>query len=705
MRTPPLPAASGSPLQAPAWVSRAFTTAAKHFAAGLHEEARQILILLLERFPRHADSLYLLASIAAVSGDVSLAEELVRQALAIDPQKAPFWVLLGNIWQSQARYEESLACYQRAQQLDPANVDVYYNAGNTFEKLGQNLQAISCFEKAIELVPNHLHALNNLANHYRNLGRYEDSLRLLERARSLSPRAIPILLNLGNVLLALGRANEALECFDCCVGLDSQNGIFRNNRANALRSLGRLSEAVAGFRAALALAPDCAEFWVNYAAALSAQGRQREACQAFRHILDLSPDNAIAHGAALFSMHYDPAIPAAELLKQHRLWAERHADPLTPPRPQFRNLRDPNKRLRVGYVSCDFRQHPVSFFTLPVFRHHSPGIEAICYSGVTQPDEWTKQVRQAVSGWRDTAGMSDSELCAAIRQDEIDILIDLSGHTAGNRLLAFAGRAAPVQMSWLGYFNTTGMRAMDYLVVDLVLAPENEEAPFVEQPLRLEGCYLCYEGPPYAPEVVAPPSQRSSQFTFGCFNTMAKITPEVIALWSGIVKQVPGSRILLQNATLDDPGCRELVRGEFLRHGLGSEQIELRGGLPHRELLARYADVDLALDPFPYNGGTTTCEALWMGVPVVTLAGDRFVSRVGATILRHAGCACWVAEGPESYQQLAVALAQDSQKLAEIRRCLRQQVRSSLLGDTKAFTRSWENALRMVWRRWCSGLE
>jgi predicted O-linked N-acetylglucosamine transferase (SPINDLY family) len=298
------------------------------------------------------------------------------------------------------------------------------------------------------------------------------------------------------------------------------------------------------------------------------------------------------------------------------------------------------------------------------------------------------------------AGLSDSELCETILDDQVDILVDLAGHTAGNRLLTFARRAAPVQMSWLGYFNTTGMTAMDYLVVDEVVAPAGEDAPFVEEPLRLRGCYLCYEGPNYAPDVAPPPSLSRPEITFGCFNAQSKITSDVIGVWSRILKETPQSRLILKNPVLNDEGCRQLVREEFVACGLPAERLVLSGSSPHRELLASYADVDIALDPFPYNGGTTTCEALWMGVPVVTLAGDRFVSRVGTTILRHAECSDWVTADVDGYVRTAVSLAADRTRLAEIRVSLRNQVRQSPLGDTTGFTRSWEDALRMVWRRW-----
>jgi len=691
------------PQQQPDWLKRAFVTAARLMQDGALPEAQKLLIAILEREPRHGDSLYLLGSIAAQSGDVALGEELVRQAVAIDPGKALYWVLLGNIVQRQDRLEESEVCYQTAVATGGDFADAYYNWGNTCERQGRNADARRLFRRAVDLAPDHVEARNNLANQLRNCGELAEAAAHLEYGRRRQPRWMPLSLNLGNVYMAQERFKDALSCFDDAIRLHPEVAVLYSNRGNTLRALDRAAEALAAYDDALARDPARAEFWVNRGVALQTQGRLKEALESFQQSLVGSPDNPVAHGAALFSMHYDPRVNPRALLAAHREWGDRHTAGFAR-QSGHRNVPDPERRLRVGYVSGDFRQHPVSFFTAPAWEaRNREQVELVAYFCGAKPDKWTARVRNAVDEWVEAAGLSDRELAERVEADRIDVLVDLSGHTAGNRLLAFARRPAPVQISWLGYFNTTGMPAMDYLVVDGVIAPEGEAAPFTEQPLNPGGgCYLSYQGPEYAPAVSAPPSLSGKGVTFGCFNALSKITSNVVALWAAVLETVPGSRLMLKNTVLNDALSRDLYTRAFAEKGIGADRLILLGGSSHRELLAQYAAVDVALDPFPYNGGTTTCEALWMGVPVVTLAGDRFVSRVSATILTHAGCREWVTHSESEYLAAAARLASDSAELSRIRQGLRQRVSASGLGDVQGFQRRWEDAVRSVWRRWCA---
>jgi len=698
LRKPSPSAAVASP---PDWLSRAFTTAARHIQAGLNDEARQLLILILEREPRHSDSMYLLASLASQSGDLELGEHLLRQAISIESRKTPYWVLLGNVLQQAGRLEDSAVCYQSALALDANCADAFYNWGNTLERMGRNQEATECFERTLALAPNHIQSRNNLANQYRQSGRLEEAAAHLERAHVQDPQSMPVLLNLGNVYMAQSREPEAIECFDAAIRLAPQVAVIRNNKGNALRALGRFEEAIASYRQALQLDSTKAEFFVNCGIAQQSQGRLKEALDSFRQALALAPEHAAAHGAALFTLHYDPLIDHAQLLEEHRHWARRHAAALDPGPRRFTRSLDPERPLRIGYLSPDFRRHPIAFFTAPVLEaHNREQYQAICYFG-GKADAWTQRMRQAATLWRDVPGMSDVELAEQLQCDEIDIAVDLSGHTAGNRLTMFARRPAPIAVTWLGYFNSTGMDAMDYIVVDDVIAPAGEPAPYVEKPLNVGGCYLTYTGPDYAPAVAPLPSRARGFITYGCFNTLSKITDDVVALWSRLLQQEPDARIVLKNSVLDDALSRRLYWQQFEKNGITQSRVDLLGTSPHEELLAHYAQVDIALDPFPYNGGTTTCEALWMGVPVVTWAGDRFVSRVGATILTHAGHAEWIARSAEEYIGKARALARDP-KLGDLRARLREDVKRSVLGDTGGFTRRWEDALRMAWRDYCA---
>ncbi|MBL8178529.1 MAG: tetratricopeptide repeat protein [Bryobacterales bacterium] len=683
----------------PEWLSRAFLTSVKHYQAGLYEEARQLLIAILEREPRHSDSLYLLGSIAAQSRDLDLAAEMLRQALAIEHRKPVYWVLYGNILQYKGDWEASGECYRAALTLDPNHTDAYYNWGNTFERQQRNREATACFEAALRLMPAHIQARNNLANQYRNAGRPEEAAAHLEQAHRQEPSSVPVILNLGNVYMALNRHADAVACFDAAIKLAPAMSVLYSNKGNALRALTRIDESLAAYGQAIALEPGRAEFHVNRGIAQQMQGRLSEALDSFRQAMHLAPENAAAYGAGLFSLHYDPALSPDDLCQAHREWASRYAPPPTPRR--YSNVRDAERRLRIGLLSADFRQHPVTFFTLPLIEQHDEErYEILCYSSGGKADAWTQRLRNNAEGWCDASGLTDLELAEQMERDEIDIAVDLSGHTAGNRLLALARKPAPVAISWLGYFNTTGLAAIDYLMVDSIVAPPAEEAPFVEQPLRLDGCYLAYQGPDYAPEVSPLPAAPRGHITFGCFNTLSKVTPEAVKLWAELLRRVPRSRLILKNSVLDDGHSRQLYWEAFAREGIHRHRVDLVGSSPHRELLAHYANIDIALDTSPYNGGTTTCEALWMGVPVITQAGDRFVSRVGATILTNAGFPAWVTHSPQDYLARAAALAADPARLADIRATLRHTVRQSTLGDTAQFTRRWEHALRMVWHNW-----
>lgn len=690
-------AKTSSPL--PDWLARAFTTSAKHYQAGLFPEAQQLLIAILEREPRHSDSLYLLGSIAAQSRDLDLAEQFLRQALAIDSRKTPYWILYGNVLQYKNQWDASAECYRAALALDPNCVDAYYNWGNTFEKQQRNREATECFETALRLLPGHIQARNNLANQYRNLGRLDEAAHHLELAHRQEPRSVPVILNLGNVYMAMNRYPDAIDRFDAAIRLMPELSVLYNNKGNALRNLTRIEESLAAYRQALALEPDRAEFHVNLGIGLQMQGRLAEALDAFRKAMALAPENAAAYGAGLFSLHYDHNLSPQDLCEAHREWARRYAPPT--PRKPHANSRDAERRLRIGLVSPDFRQHPVAFFTLPLLEaHDEERYEILCYSAGSKSDAWTERMRTAADGWCDASGLSDLELAERMERDEIDIAVDLAGHTAGGRLLALARKPAPVALSWLGYFNTTGMETMDYLLVDPIVAPPEEQAPFIEKPLRLDGCYLAYTGPDYAPEVSPLPAATNGHITFGCCNTLSKVTDDVVKLWARLLHRVPLSRLILKNSILDDGHSRQLYWELFAREGIHRHRVDLLGSSPHREMLAAYSHIDIALDPFPYNGGTTTCEALWMGVPVITQAGNRFVSRVGATILTNAGFPAWVTHSPDQYIEQAAALAADPEALSRIRAGLRGAVQHSTLGDTTQFTRRWEHALRMVWREW-----
>jgi predicted O-linked N-acetylglucosamine transferase (SPINDLY family) len=399
-------------------------------------------------------------------------------------------------------------------------------------------------------------------------------------------------------------------------------------------------------------------------------------------------------------LNYLPDADADKVLEEHREWGriiQARISPLDP----IELDRDPLRRLRVGYLSPDFREHSVASFIEPVLKLHDRSrFEVWCYSNLPLPDDTTTRIKAAVDGWRDVDKLSDGETARLIREDRIDILVDLSGHTANSRLAVLAARPALVQMTWLGYPNTTGLRTIDYRITDWVADPAGEDAYYSEELLRLEGCFLCYRPDPNTPEVAPLPALKSGHVTFGSFNNFSKINPGVLQLWAEVLKQVPGSRLLLKCPALTDTTVRDRVSAALQALGIGAERVELLGHTPTRqEHLALYAGVDIALDTFPYNGTTTTCEALWMGVPVLSLAGKHHAGRVGAALLNAAGLADWLADTPESFVAIAQTMAADVTGLARLRGSLRGQLADSPLCDAADFVRRLEEAMLKVWAK------
>ena len=369
---------------------------------------------------------------------------------------------------------------------------------------------------------------------------------------------------------------------------------------------------------------------------------------------------------------------------------------------QLTNQPVADRRLRIGYVSADFGNHPVGYFLANVLpAHDRKQFEVFCYSNRAVEDDMSKRLRESTDHWRSIYRASDAEAGKTIRQDQIDLLVDLSGHTGGNRLMIFADRQAPVQVSWLGYFGTTGLTTMDFVLADRFVAPGEADAYFTETVWRLPDSYLCFSVPELSIEVQAPPAASGQWVTFGCFNNYAKISPETVALWVQVLNSVTHSRLLLKTHHLGDGNIRQKLLNQFGAHGISSDRISLEGASPRAELLASYNRVDIALDPTPYGGGTTTAEALWMGVPVVTLRGKTWVGRVSESILNAVGASEWVAVDNTEYVEIAARLASDITRLAELRTHQRLKFTSSPLCNSSTFTLNLEKAYREMWKAWC----
>ncbi|MGA2258229.1 MAG: tetratricopeptide repeat protein [Thermoguttaceae bacterium] len=609
-----------------------------------------------------------------------------RGALELKPDYADAHCNLGVALKEQGKLGEAIACWRRALELKPDFAVAHNNLGVAFKEQRKLDEAVACYRRALELKPGYAEAHNNLGVAYKELGKLEEALACCRRALELKPGYAEAHNNLGVTCKELGRLDEAVACCRRALELKPDFAVAHNNLGNALKDQGKLDETVACYRRALELKPDYAEAHNNLGNALKDQGKLDEAVACYRRALELKPDYAEAHSNLLFALQYCTGVTPAALAEAHAEYDRRHAAPLCGAVTQYENVRDRRGWLRLGFVSPDLGRHPVGYFLVRVLEtlRQTPH-ETICYSDRILKDDLTHRLRAAATQWRDVIGMSNQRLAEQIRADRIDILFDLAGHTAHNRLLVFARKPAAIQVTWAGYVGTTGLKGMDYLLADRYEVPPGAERHYQERVLRMPDGYVCYDPPVYAPQVAALPALNRGQVTFGCFNNPAKITPQAIEVWARILRRLPKARLVLKFKGWNDSGVARRFIEMFATQAIDPARLELLGFSPHVELLAEYNRIDLALDPFPYCGGLTTCEALWMGVPVVTCPGETFASRHSLSHLSSVGLTETIGCDLDDYVELAVSTAGDLPRLAALRAGLRQRVAASPLCDGKRF--------------------
>lgn len=507
----------------------------------------------------------------------------------------------------------------------------------------------------------------------------------------------------GLLAFELGDHERGIDLLQKALAAGIQNPAVHSNLAICLAARGHVSKAYENAAAALRMAPMSAHANAAAADVFLAMGAVGEAVTHLRAALRVEPSPPV-HSNLLYALNFIPGYKQAELVAEHKKFGEAYEDPA------IRGVRhgndpDPERKLRIGYLSGDMYSHSVAHFLEPLLRAHDRNAVFVhAFPSVKRPDAVTERLRALSDAWTPLFGRSDEEAAKAIREAGIDVLVELGGHTGDSRLLVLAEKPAPVQVSFLGYPNTTGLVSAQYRLGDALVDPESEPAShFTETIVRLPGGFLCYEPPPDAPDVAPLPAQTRGGVTFGSFNTLAKMSPKVVELWARIVRKTEGSRLFLKAGPLADAGVRERVTKQFVDQGLDASRLVLEGRTPGQlGHLARYAEIDIALDPFPYNGTTTTCEALFMGVPVVALSGDRHAARVSASILRRIGLDSLAAETPKQYQQIATALAQSRPRLVEMRAGLRARLLGSTVCDGARYAREVEAAYRSMWQAWCS---
>jgi protein O-GlcNAc transferase len=499
-----------------------------------------------------------------------------------------------------------------------------------------------------------------------------------------------------------GRLQDALALYQQVLEGDPDHADALHLAGVVAAQLGDQSTAIGLIEEAISVNPGVADFHSNLGIALRGLGRLDEALASFRQALALNPRLVEAHSNLIFTLDLDPRADRAVRLAARREWDALHARPLASRILPHPNDPNPDRRLRVGYVSADFYQHSVATAVWPIIAAHDRGaVEITCYAHVARPDEVTARFQAVADRWRPIFGMPDEEVAALVRQDQIDILVDLAGHTRAHQLLVFARKPAPVQVTAWGYATSTGLSTIDYFFADPVVVPPAARPYFAEEIFDLP-CVLCFEPPAAAPEVAPPPALAGQPITFGCFNTPRKVSTETLELWGRLLEAMPQARLMLKYGGYEDPGTQARVRETLERCGIAAERVLLQGRTSHVEHLRAYGAVDVALDPLHHGGGVTTLEAAWMGVPTVTLLGEHISGRVSASILTALGLADWIAERPEEYVALAQRHAADVATLAALRSALRARMAASAICDNVAYCRAVEAAYRTIWRRWCA---
>ncbi len=627
------------------------------------------------------------------------AEALYGQMLAALPDNVQLLVCAGAFEFGRERFAEAARHFRAAAALAPSEPSPPLNLGHALANIHRFEEALAAYQDAARTAPSRHAPALGIANCLRHLGRIEDSLPFFARAAELSPEDPDLHCAHGNALLACRQYEPAILAYRRAVAIRPDEPGLVNNLASALRFTGDMSAAAAAYRQAIALKPDYADAMANLALTLRDQGHVTEGVALLRRALDVDPAAPGNHSNLIFCLDFLPDLDVAAHQAERRLWQQRHERPLFAEREPHRNPATLDRKLRIGYVSADFKVHSASALFGPiVLGHDRSRFDVTCYSTTVGEDFRTAMFVQQTRFLR-VGHLSDAALAAQIREDGIDILVDLSGHTAGNRLLAFARKPAPVQVTAWGHATSTGLEAMDYFFADPYLVPAAERHLYAEEIADLP-CLLCFEAPHYAPDVAPLPADSLGAVTFGCLNRLAKVSGEVLEVWAEILQGTPGSRLLLKGARMEDPANQARFRQVMTARGIAPERLVFRGETPHIRHLEAYGEVDIALDPFPYCGGTTTCEALWMGAPVIAMAGRIPASRLGVAILSALGFPGLVASDKAGYVALARGLAANRELLRQLRRELRPRFAASPVGNVALYTQAVEDAYRRMWRDW-----
>ena len=704
--------------------------------AGDRDRARRLMRQVAVRLPDWDEPVLRLAESLRAAGETVDAEDAYRQVLRLNPDRPEALLALAGLTLLRRQPAEARMLLARCTAIDPDNAEAWNATGLALRAMQDPVAALAAFIRAQTLRPDHLTYVLNGVEAARDAGRGDAELVRLHLGCTLNPLNAALQLGRGMMLEHMGRRAEAIDALEVATELMPHAPAPLRLLGGVLARSSLVSQAEQVLRRLRLLEPDNPQAGNDHAAVLMRQHRHAEAVAILQDVLDRNGPSlavlcnlanatvclgrqdealALAHralgldpGAVLprrtlgNTLPYHPATTGAALLAAMRVCSA--ALPRVP-QPALANRRDPDRKLVVGLLSGTLRAHAVGWLTVAGIETLDPAqFSIICLvQNVAPADPIGRRYRTVARDWIEIDGLSDAALAEVARQQGIDILIDLGGYGDAGRMAACANRLAPVQVKWVGMqTHSTGLAEMDWFLTDRWETPDGFEPLYSEKLLRLEDGYVCYSPPPHAPDVVPLPALANGFVTFGCFNNLAKITPTVVETWARILRLLPGSRLILKTHQLSDPATAARFRGAFAALGIDAGRIELRGSSGHRAFMGQFGDIDIALDPFPYSGGLTTCEALWMGVPTITMPGEIFAARHSASHMSNAGLPDWLVGSLADYVEMAVARGSDVAALARLRAGLREQVRRSPLCDAPRFGRSLGAALRHAWSAWCA---
>lgn len=677
-----------------------FLNAINFHKLGKFAEAKNVYIDILKSDPDNFDVLHMLGVVTRNLKQYAESEHYFSSAkyIKLDPYILANYALL---LQDLHRFDEAINCFKEAVSIKTDFALAHYNCGLTLQKLGRIDEALANFNQAIAVKPDYAEAYVDRGNTLKILRRFDEALLSYNLAFLSKKNYVDALINRGAILCELKRFDDALESYQIALSIKPDSVGVLNNRGNTLKELRRYNEALESFDLAIHIKPDYAEAYSNRGTIYRDLGRFDEALADFSEAVRYKENYFNAHSNFIFVLTYLERSNFSTRLEE----AKKFGSILSKAFPnKFDSWKKLNSKLRIGFVSGDFNSHPVGFFFENVLSSFDRSkLELFAYTASAYEDSITNRLKNYFHSYKSFLGLSDVECANLVYSDSVNILIDLSGHTAGNRLPVFAIKPAPIQISWLGYSGTTGVPEIDYVLGDPYVTPPDEECHFSEKVKRLSETYYCFTPPKADIQIYDLPALTSGRITFGCFNNFTKVSADVISLWAKVLSQVDGSQLFLKAKQLSEPRVVEDTRALLRSLGVSSERLLIEGPSNRVEYLSSYNKVDIALDPFPYPGGTTSVEALWMGVPVLTKKGNSFIAHNGETIAHNSGQADWIAEDEADYIAKAIHFSSDLQALAKLRSGLRAQVLASPLFDAERFARNFEKAMFEIWEDYKNG--